>query len=80
MERHAVDRPVTEADLALQGNQTFELTETAEEAVVGKTAHVVEEVIVGKTATERTEHIHETVRRTEVEVEEIQPEGNPKNV
>ena len=80
VERHAIDRPVAEADLALQGNQTFELTETAEEAVVSKTAHVVKEVIVSKTATERTEHIHETVRRTEVEVEEIHPEGNLKNV
>ena len=73
VERHAVDRPVTDADLALQGNQTFELTETAEEAVVGKTAYVVEEVVIGKTATERTEHLHDSVRRTEVEVEEIQP-------
>jgi uncharacterized protein (TIGR02271 family) len=75
VERNAVDRPVTDADLALQGNQVFELTETAEEAVVGKTAHVVEEVVVGKTASERAEHIHDTVRHTEVEIEEIQPES-----
>jgi uncharacterized protein (TIGR02271 family) len=76
VERNAVDRPVTDADLALQGNQVFELTETAEEAVVGKTAHVVEEVVVGKTASERTERIHDTVRHTEVEIEEIQPESD----
>ena len=75
VERHAMDRPVTDADLALQGNQTFELTETAEEAVVGKTAHVVEEVIVGKSATEHMEHIHDTVRHTEVAIEEIKPES-----
>jgi len=75
VDRHAVDRPVTDADLALQGNQTFELTETAEEAVIGKTAHVVEEVVVGKNVTERTEHIHDTVRHTEVELEETQPES-----
>ncbi|RXH58202.1 YsnF/AvaK domain-containing protein [Granulicella sibirica] len=75
IERNAVDRPVKDADLALQGNQVFELTETAEEAVVGKTAHVVEEVVVGKTASERTEHIHDTVRHTEVEIEEIQRES-----
>ena len=78
IERNAVDRPVTDADLALQGNQTFELTETAEEAVVGKKAHVVEEVVVGKTASERTEHIQDTVRHTEVEIEEIQPESGPR--
>ncbi len=75
VDRHAVDRPVTEADMDFQGNQTFELTETAEEAVIGKTAHVVEEVVVGKSVSERTEHIHDTVRRTEVEVEEILPEN-----
>ena len=74
IERNAVDRPVTDADLALQGDQTFELTETVEEAVVRKTAHVVEEVVVGKTISERTEHIQDSVRHTEVEVEEIQPE------
>ena len=76
IERNAVDRPVTDSDLVLQGNQVFELTETAEEAVVGKIAHVVEEVVVGKTASERTEHIHDTVRHTEVEIEEIQPESD----
>ena len=70
--RRAVDRPATEADFA-KGDQTIELTETAEEAVVGKNARVVEELVVGKNTTERTEHIHDTVRRTEVEVENIAP-------
>ena len=72
--RRAVDRPASEADLS-QGNRTIELTETAEEAVVGKNARVVEELVVGKNATERTEHIHDTVRRTEVEVEEVAPDS-----
>ena len=70
--RRAVDRPATEADLN-QGDRTIELTETAEEAVIGKNARGVEEMVVGKNATERTEHIHDTVRRTEVEVEEVAP-------
>ncbi len=74
VERHPVDRPVTDQDLRLQGERTIELTETAEEAVVGKSAQVVEEVRVGKVATERTEQIHDSVRRTEVEVEEMAPE------
>ncbi len=71
VERNAVDRAATPAELESQGERTIELTETAEEAVIAKNARIVEEVIVGKQVTEHTEHIHETVRRTEVEVEEL---------
>ncbi len=49
------------------------VNETEEQAVVGKTAHVIEEVVVQKGVTERTETVHDTVRREEVEVEG--PEG-----
>ena len=70
VDRRPVDRAVTDADMAF-GEKSFEVTETAEEAVVGKTARVVEEVVVGKTATDRTETVRDTVRRTDVEVEEL---------
>ncbi len=70
VDRRPVDRAATDADLAF-GDRTIELTETAEEAVVGKTARVVEEVLVGKSATEHTETIKDTVRHTEVEVEQV---------
>jgi uncharacterized protein (TIGR02271 family) len=73
VDRHPVDRAVTQQDIAMGAERTIELTETAEEAVVGKSARVVEEVRVGKEATEHAEQIHDTVRRTEVEVEEITP-------
>ena len=43
----------------------------AEEAVVSKTAHVYEEVGLRKEATDRTETIRETVRKEEVEIEQI---------
>ncbi len=79
IERNPVDRPATDADLELQGERVIELTETAEEAVVGKDARVVEEVVVGKVAGERTEHISETVRRTQVEMEEL-PEAEAGRV
>jgi hypothetical protein len=46
------------------------MTETAEEAVVAKEARVREELVVRKTAEERVEQIDDTVRRTEVEVNE----------
>ncbi len=68
--RHAVNEPVTDAAAAFK-EQNFEVTETDEVPVVAKTARVVEEVVVGKTATERTETVHDTVRRTDVEVEDL---------
>ena len=66
--RHPVDRAATDADFK---DKDFTMTETAEEAVVGKTARVVEEVVVGKTATDRTETVTDTVRRTDVEVDDM---------
>lgn len=71
VERHAVDEPATEADMAAFKEGSMELRETAEEAVVSKTAHVVEEVMVGKEVEQRTEEINDTVRRTDVEVEQL---------
>ncbi len=70
IDRRPVDRIASDADLSF-GDRTIELTETAEEAVVGKSARVVEEVLVGKSATEHTETISDSVRRTEVEVEQV---------
>ena len=55
---------------ALFQERTIEMTETAEEAVVGKQARVTEELVVSKTAEERVETIHDTVRKTEVEIDE----------
>lgn len=74
VDRIAVDRPVAEGDLAFQP-RTIELTETAEEAVVVKDARVVEEIVVSKLAAERLETITDTVRRTEVDIEELPAEG-----
>ena len=64
-------RPVTGGTVPADAfrERTIEMTETAEEAVVAKDARVVEEVVVNKTATDRTETINDTVRRTEVEVD-----------
>ena len=70
VDRRPVDRAVTDADMAF-GEKSIEVTEMSEEAVVGKTARVVEEVVVGKTATDRVETVTDTVRRTDVEVEDI---------
>ncbi|TCS35576.1 uncharacterized protein (TIGR02271 family) [Paucimonas lemoignei] len=71
VERHSVDRPASEADLSGLKESSFELRETAEEAVIGKTARIVEEVVVSKEASDRTQEIHDKVRRTDVEVEQL---------
>lgn len=76
VERHAVDRPVTAADVNAFQETTIELRESAEEAVVEKTARVVEEVVVGKEVTQRQENISDTVRHTEVEIEQLSPDDD----
>ncbi len=72
IERRPVDQPLTGQALAGDAFQerTVEVTETAEEPVVAKEARVKEELVVAKTTTERTEQIHDKVRRTQVEVDE----------
>lgn len=69
--RRPVDRAVTDADMNNLQEGEFEITERAEKAVVGKQARVVEEVEVGKKVTDHEETVRDTVRKTEVEVEEI---------
>jgi uncharacterized protein (TIGR02271 family) len=78
VERRAVDRPATAADFASGRESTIELNAMGEEAVVSKTSRVVEEVLIGKQQTEHTEQIHDTLRKTEVEVEAIAAETLPK--
>lgn len=70
VERHAVNRDATDADFAAVRQGDITLTERAEEAVVAKQAHVVEEVVVGKNVTEHEETVRDTVKRTDVEIEE----------
>jgi uncharacterized protein (TIGR02271 family) len=72
IERHPVDREATEAELGNAFREgSVELRETEEQAVVAKTPRVVEEVSIDREASERTETIRDTVRRTEVEVEDL---------
>jgi len=78
VERRPVDRPITAADAAFR-EESVELRETAEVPVVNKQARVVEEVVVGKTATDRVETISDTVRRTDVEVEQLDTQHTRRN-
>ena len=71
VDRRPVDRPATEADIQAFANETVEMREMAEEAVVEKRQRVVEEVVIGKESQNRTEQIADTVRKTDVRVEPI---------
>lgn len=71
VERTPVNRAVSQGDLEAFREGEVTLTEHAEVAVVAKEARVVEEVVIGKEVSERVETVSDTVRRTEVEVEEI---------
>ncbi|MDB5243841.1 MAG: hypothetical protein JWP57_4467 [Spirosoma sp.] len=71
VQRNPVNRPATDADLNTFKEGEIELRETAERAVVSKTANVVEEISIGKEVNEREETIRDTVRKTEVDVENL---------
>lgn len=71
VERRPVDRPIDPSQVGAFQETSFELRENAEEAVVQKTARVVEEVLVGKEVSQRTDQISDTVRHTEVDVEQL---------
>ena len=69
LERHPVTdgRPATDSF----SEKVIEVTASTEEAVVSKTARVVEEVGLRKEAVDRVETVRDTVRKEEVEVEQI---------
>jgi uncharacterized protein (TIGR02271 family) len=71
VERRPVSRNATASDAAAFKEDVIEVRETDEEAVVAKQARVVEEVVVRKDVEQRTETVRDTVRRTEVGVENL---------
>jgi uncharacterized protein (TIGR02271 family) len=75
--RRAAANPASLAEIDWS-DKTIEVRETAEEAVVSKSAHIREEVVIGKKGTEREETVRDTVRRQEAEVERTPGGGTPK--
>jgi uncharacterized protein (TIGR02271 family) len=71
VERQPVNRAASGAELQAGREEVIEVQEFAEEPVISKEARVVEEVRISKDATERTETVRDTVRRTEVNVENL---------
>lgn len=79
VERRRVDQPLSAADGDAFRERTIDVTATGEEAVIAKNARVVEEVVVSKTASERTEDVSDTVRRTEVEIDRDNDMGTTRD-
>jgi len=78
VERHPVDRAVTAADAAgAFQERTIEAQARSEEAVVQKDVRVVEEIGIKKDVSDRTETVHDTVRKTEVDVEDTSATARP---
>lgn len=76
VDRNPTDHP---ADAAAFQERTIEARAMSEEAVVSKEARVVEEIALRKEATERVETVRDTVRHTEVKVEDVGTDAKPRS-
>jgi uncharacterized protein (TIGR02271 family) len=76
VERRPVDRAVSGNEGLFQ-DRTIELEERGEEAVVAKEARVREELVIDKDVRDRTETISDTVRHTEVEIDDERVDSAP---
>jgi uncharacterized protein (TIGR02271 family) len=82
IERRPASRLLSEAELEQGGllrERVIEIAQMREEAVVSKQAYVREEVLVKKRVERRVEQIHDTVRRTQIETETLQPEAQERS-
>ncbi|MGK7869716.1 YsnF/AvaK domain-containing protein [Falsiroseomonas sp. E2-1-a20] len=77
VQRVPADRAATADEANLFKDRVIEAEESTEEAVVRKDVRVTGEVVVNKETTERTETVHDTVRRTEVDVDENAAANDP---
>ena len=72
VERNTVDRPADVSELESFKEGVVEMKEFAEVPVVSKSARVVEEINIGKEVSEHEETVRETVRKTEVDIEDLE--------
>jgi len=70
VERRPVDRPAAGVSGQAFQERTIDVATHREEPVVAKEARVKEEIVVRKEGEQRTETVRDTVRRSEVEVED----------
>ncbi|GHA57879.1 YsnF/AvaK domain-containing protein [Pontibacter akesuensis] len=78
VERNAVNRPANERDLANFKDGEKVMTEHAEVPIVNKEARVVEEVRLEKDSTTRDETVRDTVRKQDIDVDQINTDKNER--
>ncbi len=71
VDRRPINRPLTGSAADAFRERTLSATARSEEAVVGKEARVVEEIGLHKEAADHVETVHDTVRETHVDVEQV---------
>lgn len=74
--RRVVSEPVKIDDLDWS-DRAIEVVETADQALVSKTARIVEEIALDKIGTDHIETVHEKLRRQQAEVERVDAAGKP---
>ena len=74
--RRAVSQPANLADIDWNDAE-IEVVETAERALVSKTARVIEEIELKKVGTDHIETIHEKLRRQQAEFVRMDANGRP---
>ena len=73
-ERTVIERrPATGASQGKPGERDVEIREIHEEPVVQKDVHTGEELVVRKEATERTERVSDTVKKTKADIDKRKP-------
>ena len=82
VERRPVSEKLSSSELEsgdLLREREVEMRATGEEPIIGKEARVNEEVVVRKTANEHSEQVQDSVRRTEVDVDEGVSDGSDRD-
>lgn len=74
VKRRPVDQPLGPAAALAMKDFDVEVAANAEVPVVAKEARVVEEVVLKKAAAERRETVRDVVRRTDVDVQPLEPD------
>jgi uncharacterized protein (TIGR02271 family) len=77
VERRPVDRPASGMPGDAFQERTIDVTTHREEPVISKEARVKEEIVVRNEADQRSETVRDTVRHTEVEVDDDRASATP---